>query len=61
MVRQPGKLPRDLGYAGFRVHYPLHTPGTRMNLIVFLGASFFRALGRNQEYGLTARGLAMKT
>jgi glucans biosynthesis protein len=61
VVRQPGKLPRDLGYAGFRVHYPLHTPGYKDELIVFLGASFFRVLGRNQDYGLTARGLAINT
>ncbi len=61
VVRQPGKLPRDLGYAGFRIHYPLHTPGYKDELIVFLGASFFRVLGRNQDYGLTARGLAINT
>ena len=61
VVRQPGKLPRDLGYAGFRIHYPLHMPGYKDELIVFLGASFFRVLGRNQEYGLTARGLAINT
>jgi len=61
VVRQPGKLPRDLGYAGFRVHYPLHTPGYKDELIVFLGASFFRVLGRNQDYGLTARALAINT
>jgi glucans biosynthesis protein len=61
VVRQPGKLPRDLGYAGFRIHYPLHTPGYKDEVLVFLGASFFRVLGRNQEYGLTARGLAINT
>jgi glucans biosynthesis protein len=61
VVRQPGKLPRDLGYAGFRIHYPLHTPGYKDELIVFLGASFFRVLGRNQDYGATARGLAINT
>jgi glucans biosynthesis protein len=61
VVRQPGKLSRDLGYAGFRIHYPLHTPGYKDEVIVFLGASFFRVLGRNQEYGLTARGLAINT
>ena len=61
VVRQPGKLPRDLGYAGFRIHYPLHTPGYKDEVIVFLGASFFRVLGRNQDYGLTARGLAINT
>jgi glucans biosynthesis protein len=61
VVRQPGKLPRDLGYAGFRIHYPLHSPGYKDEVIVFLGASFFRVLGRNQDYGLTARGLAINT
>ena len=61
VVRQPGKLPRDLGYAGFRIHYPLHSPGYKDELLVFLGASFFRVLGRNQDYGLTARGLAINT
>ena len=61
VVRQPGKLPRDLGYAGFRIHYPLHTPGYKDEIIVFLGASFFRVLGRNQDYGMTARGLAINT
>lgn len=61
VVRQPGKLPRDLGYAGLRIHYPLHTPGYKDELMVFLGASYFRVLGRNQEYGMSARGLAINT
>ncbi len=61
VVRQPGKLPRSLGFAGFRVHYPLQTPTYKDELIVFLGATFFRVLGRNQDYGLTARGLAINT
>ena len=30
-------------------------------VIVFQGASYFRALGRNQRYGLSARGLAVDT
>jgi glucans biosynthesis protein len=55
------KLPADLGFAGFRVHYPLNTPTVKDELIVFLGASFFRVLGRNQVYGLSARGLAIDT
>ncbi len=51
----------DLGYAGFRVHYPLNTPAYRDELAVFLGASYFRALGQGQRYGLSARGLAVDT
>jgi glucans biosynthesis protein len=55
----PKDVSPDLGYAGFRVHYPLHTPTYKDELIVFLGASYFRMLGRNQSYGASARGLAI--
>ncbi|MFI4913954.1 MAG: glucan biosynthesis protein [Steroidobacterales bacterium] len=58
-VGQPKDLPPDLGFAGLRVHYPLHTPEYKDELIVFLGASYFRVLGRNQIYGASARGLAI--
>ncbi len=51
----------DIDYAGFRLHYPLNTPDYYDELITFLGASYFRALGRNQKYGLSARGLAIDT
>jgi glucans biosynthesis protein len=57
----PVKLPAELGFAGFRVHYPLNTPQYKDEVIVFLGASYFRVLGRNQSYGLSARGLAINT
>jgi glucans biosynthesis protein len=50
-----------LGFAGFRVHYPLNTPKYKDEVLVFLGASYFRALGRNQVYGISARGLAIDT
>lgn len=49
-----------LGHAGFRVVYPLHGP-RKDEVIVFLGASYFRALGQGQQYGLSARGLALDT
>ncbi|HYF41721.1 MAG TPA: glucan biosynthesis protein G [Ramlibacter sp.] len=51
----------DLGFAGFRVHYPLNSPDYKDELVVFLGASYFRALGAGQQYGLSARGLAIDT
>ncbi|MDQ2779923.1 MAG: glucan biosynthesis protein G, partial [Pseudomonadota bacterium] len=51
----------DIGYAGFRVHTALNQPGVRDELIVFLGASYFRALGQGQRYGLSARALAIDT
>jgi glucans biosynthesis protein len=58
---KPPQLPPDLGFAGFRVHYPLQTPAYKDELISFLGASYFRVLGRNQAYGASARGLAIDT
>jgi periplasmic glucans biosynthesis protein len=58
---KPPKAPANLGYAGFRIHYPLQTPAYKDELLVFLGASYFRVLGRNQHYGASARGLAIDT
>ncbi len=51
----------DVGHAGFRIHHELNRPGVKDELVVFLGASYFRALGRGQVYGLSARGLAIDT
>ncbi|MGM0453123.1 MAG: glucan biosynthesis protein [Thermodesulfobacteriota bacterium] len=55
------KIPEDLGYAGFRIHYPINDADYKDEVAVFLGASYFRALGKNQQYGLSARGLAIDT
>jgi periplasmic glucans biosynthesis protein len=52
-------LPVDLGFAGLRIHAPLNRPNLLDELIVFLGASYYRFLGRDQLYGLSARGLAV--
>ena len=49
------------GVAGFRLHYPLNRPDVMDELVAFLGASYFRALGRGNLYGLSARGLAVNT
>jgi glucans biosynthesis protein len=57
----PPNLPADLGFAGFRLHYPLHHNDYYDEILVFLGASYFRALGQKQTYGLSARGLAIDT
>ncbi|MEO8298399.1 MAG: glucan biosynthesis protein G [Burkholderiales bacterium] len=45
--------------AGLRVHYPLNRKDYKDELVVFLGASYFRTLGAGQQYGLSARGLAV--
>jgi periplasmic glucans biosynthesis protein len=55
------RVPQDLGFAGIRVHYPIKNQNYRDEVIVFLGASYFRAVGRDQAYGLSARGLAIDT
>jgi glucans biosynthesis protein len=57
----PDEVPKDLGFAGFRLHYPINTRKYYDEVIAFLGASYFRAVGRNEVYGLSARGLALDT
>lgn len=52
-------LDADLGFAGFRLHAPLNGPAYFDELCVFLGASYFRAVGRGLGYGLSARGIAL--
>lgn len=55
------QVPQDMGYAGFRLHANFKTKDYYDEVIVFLGASYFRALGRDQTFGLSARGLAIDT
>lgn len=53
---QDTALPADLGFAGFRLNF--HTDWQR-DVSAFLGASYFRAVGAELQYGLSARGLAI--
>ena len=55
------RVPQSLGYAGFRVHYPINRPDYGDEVIVFLGASYLRALGKDQAFGQSARALAVDT
>ena len=50
-----------LGHAGFRIHYPLNDAAIKDEAAVFLGASYFRLLGRGHVHGLSSRGLAVDT
>jgi len=52
------KLPKDLGFAGFRMQF---ATDWQRDVIAFLGASYFRAVGSEMQYGLSARGLAVDT
>ncbi len=53
------QIPADMGYAGFRVLNKLNAPDRWDELGSFLGASYFRLLGKNLHYGESARGLAL--
>ena len=55
------KIPADLGFAGFRLAYPLNKKNEYNHVIVFAGASYFRAVAKDQVFGLSARGLAIDT
>ena len=59
--RSPAPKVRDLGFAGFRLHGPINRPDYFDEIAAFLGASYFRAVAKGQSYGLSARGLALKT
>lgn len=50
-----------LGYSGLRLRAELQRPGIHSEYAVFQGASYFRGLGTGLDYGLSARGLALKT
>lgn len=49
------------GVAGFRLTSPMNRADIFDEVVAFLGASYFRALGRGNRYGLSARGLAVNT
>ena len=53
------QIPANTGYAGFRLLYQLNNTNQWDELGAFLGASYFRVLGKGQRYGQSARGLAL--
>jgi glucans biosynthesis protein len=57
--RKLGDLPPDLGFAGFRLHGAINKADYLDEICAFLGASYFRAVGKGDAYGLSARGLAI--
>lgn len=54
-------VPDSLGFAGLRIHHPINKPDYHDEVAVFVGASYFRAIGQRMNYGLSARGLAIDT
>jgi len=60
LVPQP--IPtEDIGFSGLRLHGTINRGDYFDEILVFQGASYFRSLGKGQIYGLSGRGLALKT
>ncbi|MEX0604051.1 MAG: glucan biosynthesis protein G [Marinobacter sp.] len=55
------RIPADLGYAGFRLTYPMETDTVQNQFLSFAGASYFRGVGKDNHFGLSARGVAIDT
>lgn len=55
------QLPEDLGFAGLTLHHRYDDPAKFPEFATFHGASYFRVIGKDQQYGLSARGLALDT
>lgn len=59
--RAPSWLAGDMGFSGLRFRHPVNRPDVWDEVLVFQGASYFRAIARDTLYGLSARGLAIGT
>jgi periplasmic glucans biosynthesis protein len=55
---RPQDLPATMGFGGFKIFY--HTDWVR-DCAVFQGASYFRAVSGDLQYGMSHRGLAVDT
>ncbi|MGA9267291.1 MAG: glucan biosynthesis protein [Rhodomicrobium sp.] len=49
------------GFSGFRLHTLINRPDIMDEFVVFQGASYFRSKAPGQDYGMSARGLAINT
>ncbi|NJR43318.1 MAG: glucan biosynthesis protein [Akkermansiaceae bacterium] len=57
----PAGTPPPPGYAGWRARTHLNSPDYMDEFLVFLGASYFRAIPKDSPYGLSARGLSINS
>ena len=55
------QLPKGVGFAGMRVQEPRDgaLDWRKNDWVAFLGAAYFRAIGELNQYGLSARGVAL--
>jgi glucans biosynthesis protein len=57
----PAGTPSPEGYAGWRARTHLNSTDYMDEFLVFLGASYFRAIPKDAPYGLSARGLSINS
>lgn len=55
------RIPADLGHAGFKLTFPLGDGTVQNQFLVFAGASYFRGVGADNSFGISARGIAADT
>ncbi len=57
------KAPQEapFGFSGFKIAAALNRSDVLDDVVQFQGASYFKAIGRGQQFGLSARGLAINT
>ncbi len=51
----------EAGFSGLRLRTPLNDPDEMGEFLVIQGASYFRSIGRDMVYGLSARSVALGT
>lgn len=60
-LKLPEGFKKPEGYAGFRVLAPHSVLDKRFEFMVFMGASYYRAVTTELGYGISARGVAVNT
>ncbi len=55
------RVPADVGFAGFKLTFPLNKKNEQNQFVVFAGASYFRGVGKDNAFGISGRGLAIDT
>lgn len=51
----------DIGFSGLSLYYRLNKPQIYNKVLQFHGASYFQAVGKDEQWGASARGLALNT
>ncbi len=54
-------LPQEFHIGGIQILFPLHSPYAYDPIATFVGATFFRAFGKQAQAGVFARGITLNT